>query len=71
MSVGDGGAVESLAVLEVVEDAEEGLDEEEADEDCAEDGVGSAGGFVELFVPFVSFVSLLTQLESERRGMKG
>jgi hypothetical protein len=40
VSVGDGGAVEGFAVLEVVEDAEEGLDEEERYEDCAEDGVG-------------------------------
>jgi hypothetical protein len=40
VSVGDRGAVEGFAVLEVVEDAEEGLDEEEGYEDCAEDGVG-------------------------------
>jgi hypothetical protein len=46
MSVGDGGAMEGFAVLEVVEDAEEGLDEEEGYEDCAKDGVGSAGGLV-------------------------
>jgi hypothetical protein len=40
MRVGDGGAGARLAELEVVGEAQEGLDEEEGDDDGAEDGVG-------------------------------
>jgi len=46
VSVGDDVAVASLPVLEVVDDAEEGLDEEEGDDYGAADCVG---GVVELY----------------------
>jgi len=40
VQVGYAGAGEVALVLDVVDEAEDGLDEEEGDEDYAEEGVG-------------------------------
>lgn len=46
--MGDWSSTAGLLELVVVEETDEGLEDEQCDYGCAEDGVGFACGFVEL-----------------------